>query len=110
MYRNTCCLNIDEREYTHSINASSGFSNELDEQLLNDAKMPTLEDYQKYVGLLGDEMYIREGLVYDKNLIGYCDLGDINNHLLRLEHKTRQAKYMYLSINKDGFDGERPFY
>ena len=78
------------REYTHAINASSGFSNELDAQLMNDAKLSTLQDHQKYVGLLGDEMYIKEGLVYDNStgdLIGYCDLGDINNHLLHLEQE-----------------------
>uniref|UniRef100_A0A1X7VEV6 Transposable element P transposase-like RNase H domain-containing protein n=1 Tax=Amphimedon queenslandica TaxID=400682 RepID=A0A1X7VEV6_AMPQE len=33
-------------------------------------------------------MHIRKGLVYDKNtgeLVGYCKLGDINNHLLKFE-------------------------
>jgi hypothetical protein len=87
------------REYTHCINASFGFSNELDEQLINDAKISKLEDYKRHVCLLGDEMYIKEGLVYDRcsgNLVGYSDLGDINNHLL--------------SINNDGSYGQRSFY
>ena len=37
-------------------------------------------------------MYIKEGLVYNKHngeLIGYCDLGDINNHLLQLENEYK---------------------
>lgn len=41
----------------------------------------------KYVLLLIDEMHIREDLVYDKHsgeLIGYANLGDINNHLFFL--------------------------
>ena len=40
-----------------------GFSNELDEQLFCDAKVSSLQEIQKYVGLVGDEMYIKEGLV-----------------------------------------------
>ena len=94
LLRKSKCFNLPSqrtlREYTHTIKGTSGFSNELDEQLFHDAKMSTLEDYQKYVGLIGDEMYIKEGLVYDKNtgdLIGYCDLGDINNHLICLEQQ-----------------------
>ena len=37
-------------------------------------------------------MYIKEGLVYNKHngeLIGYCDLGDVNNHLLQLENEYK---------------------
>ena len=51
----------------------SGFS-ELDIQLINDIGVVSLEEIQKYVGLVGDEMYIKEGLVYEKNtgqLVGY---------------------------------------
>ena len=38
--------------------------------------------------LVIDEMFIREDLVYDKTndeLIGFTDLGDINNHLVAYE-------------------------
>ncbi len=41
---------------------------------------------QKLVNLTMDEMYIREGVVYDKHvgqMIGFTDMGDINNHLER---------------------------
>lgn len=37
---------------------------------------------------MGDEMHIREGLVFKRNsskLVGFCDMGNINNHLLELE-------------------------
>jgi len=43
--------------------------------------------------LLLNEMYIREDLVYNKHtgqLIGFVNLGDINNHLL--EFKIKFAK------------------
>ena len=49
-----------------------------------------MKEHEKYVGLIGDEMHVKQGLVYDKNtgdLIGYCNLGDINNHLTQLERQ-----------------------
>ena len=44
------------------------------------------EPWQKLVGILVDEMYIREGVVFDKHtgeIVGFTDVGDINNHLDR---------------------------
>lgn len=76
------------REYTHNIKASSGFTNELNRKLIDDAKISNLKEHEKHIGLIGDEMYVKEGLVYDKtsgDLVGYCDIGDINNHLVKLE-------------------------
>ena len=38
----------------------------------------------KYVGLVLDEVYVKEGLYFNKHtgeLIGYADLGEINNML-----------------------------
>ena len=78
------------RQYSNALDSSSGLSNELDEQLFCDAKVSSLQEFQKYVGLVWDEMYIKEGLVYDKStakLVVYCDIGNINNHLLLLENK-----------------------
>ena len=42
------------------------------------------------VGILIDEMYIKEDLVYNKHdgrLVGFANLGDINNHLTRFEQQ-----------------------
>ena len=49
---------------------------------------PAPPAWHKLVILLLDEMHIKEGLVYDKHtgrMIGFVDLGDINNHLLEIE-------------------------
>ena len=46
----------------------------------------------KNVGILMDEVHIRDDLVYDKhegNLVGFVNVGDINNHLLRFEAALR---------------------
>ena len=48
------------------------------------ADVAQVEDWQKYVIILMDEMHIREDLVYDKHtgvLLGFTNLGDINSHL-----------------------------
>ena len=55
-------------------------------------KFDTLENHQKYVSIVFDEMKIKEGLVYDKHeckVIGFVDVGTINNHL-QLYEQTMQ--------------------
>ena len=49
------------------------------------AGIPSCREWEKFVVLLLDEMYIREDLVYEKQtgkLIGFANLGDVSNHLL----------------------------
>lgn len=80
------------RDYTNCVKAADGFSPEVDCQLMQAAQMESCQDWQKLVVLLLDEMHIKEGLVYDKhtgNIIGYADLGDINNHLLAFERSVQ---------------------
>ena len=48
----------------------------------------TSPDHHKLIVVLIDEMHIKEELVYNKHngrLIGFVDLGNINNHLARFE-------------------------
>ena len=57
--------------------------------LVKAAKVESCPEREKCVILLLDEMHIREDLVFDKHtgaMIGYANLGEINNHLLRVEH------------------------
>ena len=65
------------------------------------AGVETAEEWQKCVVLILDEMHIREDLVYDKYtgaLIGFTDFGDINSHLLQLEHSLEED-------SRQGHDG-----
>ena len=59
------------REYTYSTTTGTGFSSSVDHQLLLASKVMTCKEWEKYVVVLIDEMYIR----YDK----YCmvDGGDV---------------------------------
>ena len=61
---------------------------------MKDANIATLEDFQKHVCLLGDEMHIKEDLVHDKTsgeLVGFVNLGNINEYLIKLEQNLLQA-------------------
>ena len=81
------------RDYTHFCASSSGFSTDVDKQLTQAASMHTLEEWQKSVILLLDEMHIKENLVYEKHtgtLIGFTYLGEVNEHLLKFEHEVNK--------------------
>ena len=52
--------------------------------LMEAAEVSTCPEHNRCVILLLDEMHVREDLVYDKHkgeLIGFTNLGDINDHL-----------------------------
>ncbi len=75
------------RDYTHYIQAHVGFSEESDKELLRVASYKELQEWERCVVLLIDEMHLKEDLVYDKvtgALIGFTALGDINDHLLKV--------------------------
>ena len=76
------------RDYTHWVEAATGFSEDVDRQLIEEAKIKSIPDFQKYICLVFDEVRIKEDLVYDKHssqIIGFVNLGNINNQLLELE-------------------------
>lgn len=75
------------RDYTHYISAHIGFSGQVDMELLRAANYKELQEWEKCITLLIDEMHLKEDLVYDKvtgALIGFTSLGDTNEHLLKV--------------------------
>lgn len=91
--RDSGCITLPSqrtlRDYSNAVSAGAGFSAEVDEQVLQASKLSTSSpSYHSLVFLLMDEMHIREELVFNKHtgkLIGFTDLGAINNHLSRFE-------------------------
>lgn len=72
------------RDYTHYNSTNIGFSVNTDKELLRVTEK--YETWQRKIVLIMDEMYICEGVVYDKHsgqIIGFMDMGDITNHLMR---------------------------
>ena len=56
------------RDYTHYISSESGFSHDVDQELIRMAtEMNLSESYKKYVSIVLDEMHIKEGLVFNKH-------------------------------------------
>ncbi len=79
------------RDYTHFIDNKAGFNNEVDKHLAETIGLDTLEDHQKYVCLLADEMKIKEGLVFSKNndeLLGFTNLGNTNESTNLLQNEV----------------------
>lgn len=55
------------RDYTHYVEAASGFSADVDNMLMKAAKVDSCPDREKCVVMLLDEMHLREDLVFDKH-------------------------------------------
>ena len=72
--------------------SGAGFSDSVDKDLMKEAKLDTAWDFQRHVCLVFDEVKIKEDLVYDKHLcqiIGFVNLGEVNNQLLELERSEK---------------------
>lgn len=80
------------RDYSNHFKCKTGFQLEVNEQLYKEAKVEELQESKKFCGILIDEMKIKENLVYDKysgEIIGFTQLGEINNELQKLEQDCR---------------------
>ena len=88
------------RDYTNYFEVKTGFQDEVDEQLIQEISSLHLSENRMFFGILLDEMKIKEGLVFNKysgKIIGFIELGSINNDLLRLEQEGEHpdlAKYI----------------
>ena len=81
------------RDYTHYIQAGFGVQAEVTKQLMETAKLESLEEHQKYVAVIFDEMRIKDGLVYNKHearIEGFIDLGKINNTLASFQQSFNE--------------------
>lgn len=100
--RDSVCLVLPSertlRDYSNAVKTDVGFSAEVDEQLMQAAKLLVSPSYHGLAGLLLDEMHVREELVYNKHtgkLVGFVNLGDINMHLARFEESLEASSDDY---------------
>ena len=96
------------RDYSHHIPSKVGFDASVDDLLLSEAKMEELDDFQKYVVILMDEMHIKDDLVYNKHtgeLVGFVNLGGVVNDLMQLnnQHKVSLASSVFVLMVKGLF-------
>ena len=91
------------RNYKHASPSRIGFTKELDLELLEAVSQQSPHNLAKYVGLVLDEMYVKEGLYFNKHtgeLIGYSDLGEINNVLADYEQRLNASDTTPRSLGK----------
>ncbi|CAC5392195.1 THAP9 [Mytilus coruscus] len=82
------------RDYTHFTTATSGWNLKIVDRIKDDIRFEKLEKFQKNVILLFDEIKIKDGLVYSTEtgeLIGFLDLGDVNNEIEKLVNICRRG-------------------
>ena len=85
-------------DYKHFAPSTFGFSTSSDLQLLDQIKRQQPTHLAKYVGIKIDEMYIKEGLVFNKSngsLTGFSDLGDVNNLLSCVEQQFKDPESVH---------------
>ena len=92
--------------YSHFTDSKCGINPQVLEQMIKEAKAKGLYDepYKQYVGILQDEVRVKEDLVYDKHsgeLVGFVDLDKTGNQLIDLENtlndeSRKLAKYVLL--------------
>ena len=78
---------------SHFAPITTGLSPAIDDQL-RDLAQKTSPTLAKYVVVLIDEMYVKEGLVFDKTtgaITGYVDLDEFNNHFRNFENAIVQG-------------------
>ena len=90
LLRDSGCIHLPSqrtlRDYIHYIKSQVGFSSKVDHAVVNAANLS--DGLNKYVIIVIDEIYIKNDLVYDKyegSLIGFVNIGDINNQILEFE-------------------------
>ena len=91
--RNSNCIILPSdrtlRDYTHYINNKPGFSVEVDKQLAEEMNLESLEEHDKYVCIVADEIKIKEGIVFNKStsdIVGFTEFVDINNSIQILQN------------------------
>ena len=94
------------QDYTHFIKEGTGIQSEVTQQLLSAMKFDELEDHQKYVAVVFDEMKIKDGSVYDKHeckIIGFVEIGTINNNLQAYERTLKEDDTQQPTVAKHMF-------
>ncbi|XP_057290356.1 uncharacterized protein LOC130613056 [Hydractinia symbiolongicarpus] len=79
------------KKYINFTDPMCGFNPDVIERLIVDSKIATLDDHQKNVSLIYDEMKIKADLVFRQStgqLVGFTDMGDINDELVEFQKRA----------------------
>ena len=90
------------RKYTNFTEGSSGFNPDIIARLIEDSGLKDLNDLQKNVSILFDEMKIKGDLVYNKatgKLKGFTEMGDLNEELMRSMEQSPEDRELARYVN-----------
>ena len=77
------------KKYTQFTSPESGFNPDTIQRLIAESKLEGIEDGQRYVSLVYDEMKIKSGLVYCRGsgkLVGFNAMWDINEEVRKFSN------------------------
>ena len=83
-------------DYTHVFESKTGIQEEVNNDLATEAKLDSLEEYEKYVCVIFDEVKVKEGLVFNKHsgqIIGFIDLGSVNSSIDKLQERIDKPTF-----------------
>ena len=105
--RNSKCLQLPSqrtlRDYSHCNMSGAGFSTATDEQLREYVNPGETLSHKSLVGLLFDEMHIKEGLIFNKNtgnLVGFVELGDVNDAFIKYSNSESDSDLSSVPLTK----------
>lgn len=82
------------QDYTRFVKADCGIQTAVTEQLIKESNLDSLQEWQKYVAIVFDEMKIKEGIIYNKHecrIVGFVNFGSTNNDLLSFERSIKES-------------------
>ena len=105
------------RHYTHFTDYPPRLNNELLAHIIKEQNFNDGPDFKHDVCVIMDEMKVKSGLVFSTNgrLIGFCDVGEINNELKRFEEhcqgeNTKLASHIFVVMVRGLFSSlKAPF-
>ena len=122
--RNSGFINLpNERtlfDYTNTTTKGIGFQEDVIKMLYNEVygRKDQVQDFEKIVGLLQDEIKIKSDLVYNKHsgeLVGFIDLDKVGNDILNMqeivknEEKTLAKNVLVIMVRGVGSNLKFPF-
>jgi hypothetical protein len=89
------------KDYSNWFKPKIGFQNEVFIQLSEDYKVSTLNEAQRNIVLVIDEMKVQEGLVFSGDegvIIGYVDTGEMNSKFRSYELDAKSGKELDIEV------------
>ena len=84
------------KKYINFTDPMTGFNPDIIKQLIKYLKFEVLQEYQKHVSLLFDEMKIQSNFVYKKStgkILGFVEMGDVNEEIPPFQTKCEENGY-----------------